>query len=86
MNDTLNVKYARFPQISVRLNIKPIGTMARLYRIHHQQLILQSFPEAIAVSRLGAYMYVSVVIGTLWRESSVLVKRAMYWVMMVPKT
>lgn len=31
-------------------------------------------------------MYVCVVMGTLWRESSVLVKRAMYWVMMVPKT
>lgn len=31
-------------------------------------------------------MYVSVVMGTLWRESRVLVKRAMYWVMMVPKT
>lgn len=31
-------------------------------------------------------MYVRVVIGTLWRESRVLVKRAMYWVMIVPKT
>lgn len=31
MNDTLKYRYVRFPQIKDKLNIKPIGTMARRY-------------------------------------------------------
>lgn len=44
------------------------------------------FLPDLLLSETKTYMYVRVVIGTLWRESSVLVKRAMYWVMIVPKT
>lgn len=75
------MRYARFPQISVKLNITPIGTMARL---KSPPSALE--PQAAFSVYSSTHMYVRVVIGTLWRESSVLVKRAMYWVMMVPKT
>lgn len=30
MKDTLKVRYAKFPEMSVKLNIIPMGTMARL--------------------------------------------------------
>ena len=60
MNDTLRYRYAKLPQIKLRLNMTPMGTIAR--------------------------PYVCGVMGTLWRESSVDVKRARIWVMIVAKT
>jgi hypothetical protein len=33
MNDTLRYMYATFPNIRLRLNIAPIGTIARLVNI-----------------------------------------------------
>lgn len=79
IKDTLNVRYAKFPEMSVKLNMTPIGTMARLDKSPHQQVFHLFLRDT-------THIYVCVVIGTLWRESRVLVKRAMYWVMMVPKT
>lgn len=83
MKETLSVRYARFPQMRVKLNITPMGTIARL-----KTASVSAFPPITCLIFLSrsSHMYVRVVIGTLWRESRVLVKRAMYWVMIVPKT
>lgn len=59
MNDTLKYRYVKFPQINDRLNIKPIGTIAR--------------------------RYILPVIGTFFRESRTVVKRARICVMSVAK-
>lgn len=66
--------------MSVMENMTPMGTIARLP--DRQRYSIASTLHA----KITTDMYVRVVIGTLWRESSVFVQRAMYWVMIVPKT
>lgn len=83
MKETLNVRYARFPQISVMLNMTPIGTIARLDSAACQ---LKAPSRHCQWLNMSSHMYVLGVIGTLCLESSVVVNLAMYWVMIVPKT
>lgn len=84
MKETLNVRYAKFPQIRVMLNMTPIGTIARLPK--YAMLASCLFLAVAHSGGDGPHMYVLGVMGTLCLESRVVVNLAMYWVMIVPKT
>ena len=75
MNETLRYMYATLPNIKLKLNIAPIGTIARLYNPSQLERSISSRDCT------GTHMYFSGVIGTLCLESKWLVVRARTWVM-----
>lgn len=52
INDTLKYRYVRFPQINDKLNIKPIGTIARRYILPVIGTFFREFSTVVKRARI----------------------------------
>ena len=64
MNETLKYKYVKFPQIKLRLNAAPIGTMARRYTLP----VIFTFFRSSKIVVKRAMSWVIIVANTRWTE------------------